>query len=97
MLLVLFFVEAPRLLTRKRITRRDLLPGAILTALGLVVLMIVSSHVMQYWVDLYARDYGGLGVVLALYFWILLSSGVIVWAASLSPSLASRRNQRRAS
>ena len=76
--------------------RRDLLPGAGLTALGLVVLMVVSSYVMQFWVDLYARDYGGLGVVLALYFWIALSSAVIVWAASLSPALADRRDVRRA-
>jgi uncharacterized BrkB/YihY/UPF0761 family membrane protein len=53
--------------------------------------MIVSSYVMEPWVDLYARDYGGLGVVLALYFWILFSSGVIVWAAALAPALAQRR------
>jgi uncharacterized BrkB/YihY/UPF0761 family membrane protein len=57
--------------------------------------MIVSSYVMGYWVDLYARDYGGLGVVLAIYFWLLFSSGLIVWAASLSPALALRRNRRR--
>jgi uncharacterized BrkB/YihY/UPF0761 family membrane protein len=50
---------------------------------------------MQFWVDLYARDYGGFGVILAIYFWILFSSGVIVWAASLSPSLAARRDLRR--
>jgi uncharacterized BrkB/YihY/UPF0761 family membrane protein len=95
-LLVLFFVWAPWLLTRKLIARRDLLPSAALTAFGLVVLMLVSAHVMQFWVDLYARDYGGLGVVLAIYFWIVFSSAVIVWAASLSPALADRRNLRRA-
>jgi membrane protein len=95
-LLVLFFVWAPWLLTHKLISRRDLLPGAAVTALGLVVLMVVSSYVMQFWVDLYARDYGGLGVVLAIYFWIALSSAVIVWAASLSPALADRRDLRRA-
>jgi uncharacterized BrkB/YihY/UPF0761 family membrane protein len=93
-LLVLFFVWAPWLLTHKRITRRDLLPGAVLTAFGLVVLMVLSSHVIQYWVDFYARDYGGLGVVLAIYFWIAFSSAVIIWAASLSPALAERRNLR---
>lgn len=71
--------------------RRDLLPGAALTAVGLVVLMIVSSYVMEPWVHLYARDYGGFGVVLALYFWLLFSSGVIVWAAALAPALAQRR------
>ena len=93
-LLVAFFVWAPWLLTHKLITRRDLLPGAVLTALGIVVLMVVSSYVMQYWVDFYARDYGGLGVVLALYFWILFSSAVIVWAAALAPALAQRRALR---
>jgi membrane protein len=95
-LLVLFFVWAPWLLTHKLLSRRDLLPGAALTALGLVVLMIVSSYVMQFWVDLYARDYGGFGVVLAIYFWIAFSSAVIVWAASISPALADRRDLRRA-
>jgi membrane protein len=94
-LLVAFFVWAPWLLTHKRINRRDLLPGAVLTALGIVVLMLVSSYVMQFWVDFYARDYGGLGVVLAIYFWIAFSSAIIVWAASLSPALADRRNLRR--
>lgn len=93
-LLVLLFVWAPWRLTHKLISRRDLLPGAMLTALGLVVLMFVSAHVMQFWVDLYARDYGGLGVVMAVYFWIALSSAVIVWAASLSPALAGRRERR---
>ncbi len=90
-LLVLFFVWAPSLLTHRLVTRRDLLPGAVLTAAGLVVLMLVSSYVMQFWVDLFARDYGGFGVVLAIYFWIAFSSAVIVWAASLSPALAERR------
>jgi membrane protein len=94
-LLVLFFVWAPWLLTHKRITQRDLLPGAVLTAVGLVALMLLSSSVMEFWVSLYARDYGGFGVVLAIYFWILLSSGVIVWAASLSWALAERRLLRR--
>jgi membrane protein len=96
-LLVIFFVWGPWLLTHKLISRRDLLPGAVVTAVGVVALMIVSSYVMEFWVNLYARDYGGLGVVLAIYFWIAFSSAVIVLAASLSPSLAERRNLRRRS
>ena len=94
-LLVVFFNWAPWLLTHKLLTRRDLLPGAVLTALGLVVLMIISRYVMQFWVDLYAQDYGGLGVVLAIYFWLAFSSAAIVWAASISPALAARREFRR--
>jgi uncharacterized BrkB/YihY/UPF0761 family membrane protein len=96
-LLVLFFVWAPWLLTHKLLTRRDFLPSAVLTAFGLVLLMFVSNYLMQFWVDLYALDYGGLGVVLAIYFWIAVNSGLIVWAASLSPALAERRDFRRSS
>jgi membrane protein len=92
--LTLFFDVAPWLLTHKQISRRDLLPGAVLTALAVVGLMTVSNFVMQFWVDLYARDYGGFGVVLAIYFWIAFSSAVIVGAASLSPALAARRSLR---
>jgi membrane protein len=92
--LTLFFDVAPWLLTHRQISRRDLLPGAVLTALAVVGLMIVSNFVMQFWVDLYARDYGGFGVVLAIYFWIAFSSAVIVGAASLSPALAARRSLR---
>ena len=93
-LLVLFFVWAPWLLTHKLISRRDLLPGAALTAVGIIVLMIVSRYVMQFWVDLYARDYGGFGVLMAIYFWLALISAVIVAAGSLSPALADRRRLR---
>jgi membrane protein len=94
--LTLFFVVVPWLLTHKQVAPRDLLPSAVLTALGLIALMVVSRFVMPFWIDLYARDYGGLGVVLAIYFWIAFSSALIVWAASLSPALADRRERRRA-
>jgi uncharacterized BrkB/YihY/UPF0761 family membrane protein len=94
-LLVLFFVWGPWILVHRQIGRRELLPSAVLTAFALVLLMVISRFVMQYWVDLYAKDYGGLGVVLAIYFWIALSSGLIVWAAALSPALAERREVRR--
>lgn len=93
-LLMLFFLWISRMLTHGSISSRDLLPGAALTAVGLVLLMLVSSWVMELWVDLYARDYGGFGVVMAIFFWILFSSAIIVGAASLSPALAERRRLR---
>jgi membrane protein len=86
-----FFVWAPRYLTHKRLAPRDLVPSAALTALGLVVLMLVSSFAMAPWIDLYAKDFAGLGVFMALFFWLGLSSTVIVACASLSPVLAGRR------
>jgi membrane protein len=93
-LLILFFAWAGRLLTHRLLSWNDLLPGATLTAVGLVVLMIVSSYVMEPWVDFYARDYGGFGVVMAIFFWIGFSSFVIVASACLGPPLARRRERR---
>lgn len=91
-LLVVFFTWVPSLLLHRQVGRRDLLPGAVLTSVGLVVITIVSRYVIEPWVNLYARDYGGLGVVLAVYFWIAFYSFVIVAAASMAPALAERRN-----
>jgi len=88
-----FFTLAPWLLLHKQIHRRDLLPVGLLTAVGLVALMLVSGFVMEFWINLYARDYGGFGVVLAIYFWLAFSSFVIVAAASLGPALTQRRTR----
>jgi len=49
---------------------------------------------MEWWVNWYATDYGGFGVVMAIFFWFAFSSTVIVWAASLAPALAERRELR---
>jgi uncharacterized BrkB/YihY/UPF0761 family membrane protein len=95
-LLVLYFLWVPRVLLHGRVPTGDLVSGAVLTALGLVALMLISSFVMQPWVDLYARDYGGLGVVMAIFFWLGFSSAVIVLAASLAPALVERRGLLRA-
>jgi membrane protein len=93
-LLVAFFVWAPRYLTRNQLSRRDLLPCAVLTAVGLIVLMLASRYLMEWWVNWYAHDYGGFGVVMAIFFWFGFSSAIIVWAASLAPALAQRRELR---
>ena len=93
-LLLLFFAWSGRMLTHGLLSWGDLLPGATLTAAGLVVLMIVSSYLMEPWVDFYAHDYGGFGVVMAIFFWIGFSSFVIVASACLGPAFARRRGRR---
>jgi membrane protein len=90
--LVGYFIWAPRYLIHGRIAARDLVASAALTALGIVVLMFVSSVAMAPWIDLYAVDFSGLGVFMALFYWLALSSSVIVVCASLSPVLATRRS-----
>jgi uncharacterized BrkB/YihY/UPF0761 family membrane protein len=87
-----FFIWAPRYLTHHRLNVRDLAASSALTSLGIVFLMLVSSFAMGPWINFYfGTDYGGLGIMMALFFWLGLSASVIVLAASLSPVLAGRR------
>jgi uncharacterized BrkB/YihY/UPF0761 family membrane protein len=93
-LLTLYFLWVKRMLTYKLVSRRDMLPASVLTGALIVVVLVISSWVMEFWVNLYARDYGGFGVVMAIFFWIGLSSAVIVLSCSISPALAGRRHIR---
>jgi uncharacterized BrkB/YihY/UPF0761 family membrane protein len=93
-LLTLYFLWVKRMVTHKLVPRRDMLPASALTATLIVAVVVFSSWVMQFWVDLYAGDYGGFGVVMAIFFWIGFSSAAIVLACSLSPALAGRRHLR---
>jgi membrane protein len=93
--LTAYFVWAPRFLTRRLLTARDLIPCAAMTALGLVALVLTSTFVMASWVDLYSKDYAGLGVFMALFFWLGIGSTIIVAAATLAPALAERRDLLR--
>ena len=93
-LLTLYFLWVKRMLTHKLVPARDMLPASALTAGAIVAIVIASSYFMNLWVNLYAKDYGGLGVVMAIFFWIGFTSAAIVLSTSLSPALAGRREIR---
>ena len=95
-LLLWFFVWAPRLLLHHRVTTRDLIPGAVFTVLGLIGLRIISSLLLTHWLNWYSTTYGAFGIIIAIFFWIILEGTMLVLAAALSPALAERRNLRAA-
>jgi membrane protein len=91
-LLLGFFVWAPRLLLHHRVAARDLLPGAVFTVLGLVGLRLISSLLLTHWLNWYSTTYGAFGIIIAIFFWIILEGTLLVLAAALSPALAQRRD-----
>jgi membrane protein len=94
--LVWYFVWMPRMLLHKRVSARDILPGAIFTILGLIALRLLSALVFRNWLVWYSNYYGSLGVVMAIFFWFMLPASVLVLAAAFSPALAHRRDLRAA-
>ena len=95
-LLLGFFVWAPRVLLNGRVAARDILPGALFTMLGLVGMRIISGLLLKHWLEWYSRTYGALGIVMAIFFWIIAITTILILAAALSPALAHRRDLRQA-
>ena len=96
LLIVAFFVWTARFLLHHRVSGREVLPGAILVALGLLVVRLLSSVVLRNWLDWYSTYYGGLGVIMAIFFWILIAASLMVAGATLSPAYAERTRALRA-
>ena len=89
-----FFVWAPRLLLHKRVPRRDIVPGAVFTLICLLGIRVASHFLLVNWLEWYGKYYGGLGIVMALFFWVTIFATVLILAAALSPALAHRRDLR---
>jgi membrane protein len=94
--LVGFFVWAPWLLLHKRVPARDVLPGAIFTVLCFIGMRLISVLLLKNWLEWYSKTYGALGIVMAIFFWLVILGTVMVLAAALSPALAHRRDLRHA-
>lgn len=97
-LLILFayFVWMPQKLLHGQVTKRDVVPGAVLTILGLIGLRLLSALLFRHWLVWYSKYYGSFGIVMAMFFWIMLYAGVLVLAAAFAPALAQRRDLREA-
>ena len=51
---------------------------------------------LKNWLEWYSKTYGALGIVMAIFFWLVILGTVMVLAAALSPALAHRRDLRHA-
>ncbi|MGH9281236.1 MAG: YihY/virulence factor BrkB family protein [Acidimicrobiales bacterium] len=71
-------------LPNRDIPMRELVPGAVLGAVGLEVLKVVGGYYVPRAVSSSSELYGSLGVVFAILAWLLLFGRLIVYAASLN-------------
>jgi membrane protein len=78
----LAWLATPYVLLGRRLSWRRLLPGAILTDLGMSALGVVSIVYLPHSVSSSAGRYGTIGVAFALLSWLVLTGFVLVGAAT---------------
>ena len=84
------FVLAFRTLTARKVSVRDVLPGAIMAAVSWQVLQSVGAAYVEYQLRGSSQVYGLFGIVLGLLAWIYVEAVVIVLAAELNVVIADR-------
>ena len=63
-----------------------------MTAVGLAAMRLASHFLLVRWLNWYSKYYGGFGILMAFFFWLMIAATIIVVGAALSPVLAERRD-----
>jgi membrane protein len=92
---VALFLWSDKVLPRREIRWRALLPGALLGGIGLELLKFFGGFYLPTLVKHSSQLYGSIGVVFALIAWLLLFGYLVVYAATLNAVLNERRQVAR--
>jgi membrane protein len=92
-LAVLLWLQLQRLLLSGRVTRRRLLPGALVAGAGQVVISVYSSTWMPHLISENAARYGVIGVTFALLTWLIVVSAAMVVVAVVSAEAGAWRGR----
>jgi uncharacterized BrkB/YihY/UPF0761 family membrane protein len=73
-----------------QVSAAAIVPGAVFTVLGLVCMRIISGFVLQHWLESYSRTYGAIGIVMEMFFWLIISSTILIRAVACTGAPAWR-------
>lgn len=80
----------PWILVARRVSRRRLLPQALLTTAGTLAFSVASAVYMPYAIESAAREFGVIGVGFALLSWLFVLALILVVTAALGAVLVER-------
>jgi membrane protein len=80
----LLFAVVFRWLTVRKVSFREMLPGAVLSAVGLGILQAVASAFIAHKLKGAKVTYGSFGTVIVLLSWFYLQSQVLLFAAQVN-------------
>lgn len=95
---VLYFVIALRLsevLPHRDVSRRALVPGAVLVAVGVQGLHLFTAYYLAGSADRATSVYGAIGAALVILLWLFIMARLIIGGAVLNAELAARRERSR--
>jgi membrane protein len=85
------YLAAFKVLTARDVGFKDILPGAVVAAVGWTILQIVGGYLVQHQIRNATALYGFFGIVLGLLFWIYLIAQVTVYSSEINVVLAEHR------
>jgi uncharacterized BrkB/YihY/UPF0761 family membrane protein len=86
----LVFLVAFRVLTVEEVSWRDVLPGAVVGAVGWAILQVLGGYLIGHRMESAAQTYGFFAVVIALLTWIYLGAQLTLLAAEVNVVRARR-------
>ena len=89
---VLLFVWMYWLLCRYKLTVRQVLPGAVVAAVGVEVLKLLAIYWLPGVIAKSQGIYGSIGVVFGIFAWLLIFGKVVLYASVLNVVLEERRS-----
>ncbi len=87
---VVLYTATFRVLTPRPVRTRDLVPGAVVGAVGFTVLTTVGAGLVEHQIRNSSNTYGQFGLVIGLVGYLLLLARLSLYGAELNPVLAHR-------
>jgi YihY family inner membrane protein len=84
------FVIAFRMLTKRDVTFRDVLPGALLSGVAFFILQLISSVIISRYLGKAQGTYGSFATVITILWWFYLQAQITLLGAQLNVVLAER-------
>jgi YihY family inner membrane protein len=81
---IFLFALSFRVLTARKITWRQVLPGAVIAAIGWEVLQAIATLFISHSLQGMSQTYGLFAVVIGLLLWIFLQARVVLYAAEVN-------------
>ena len=92
----LVWLATPFLLLGRRIPWRRLVPGAVLTMVGMAGLSVAGAIYLPHSVTTLSKQFGFIGISFALVSWLFAAGSVLVASTSIAAVIDERRLQQRA-